>query len=100
MSADPEMIAEFAKVFKDIDPDKPPRPELFGHNRLVRHVFQLEQVMTRVLNALPHSAKIPVPKGPVTAYERWEQQSEDKELNDLFGDILKVSPKSLGMIIE
>ena len=94
------MHAEFDHIFKDIDPDKPPRPELFGHTKLVRQVFQLEQVMTRVLNALPGAAKIPLPKGPVTAYELWEQKSEDKELNALFGDILEISPKSLGMIIE
>ena len=94
------MLAEFEAVFKDVDPDKPPRPELFGHSRLIRHVHQLEQVMTRVLNAMPKSAKIPLPQGPVTAYERWEQKSEDEELDALFGDIFKVDPKALGMIIE
>lgn len=100
MSVDPQMLEEFDEIFSKIDPDKPPRPELFGHTRLIRHVHQVEQVMTKVLNAMPGAAKHPIPQGPVTGYEVWEQRAEDAELGALFGDILKVSPKSLGMIIE
>ncbi|MHA0288267.1 hypothetical protein ACXYX3_17680 [Mycobacterium sp. C3-094] len=100
MSVDDELLAEFNEVFADIDPEKPPRPELFGYSRLIRHVHQLEQVTTRVLAAVTKNPGLPIPQGPVTAYELWEKQSEDKELDSLFGDIFKVDPKALGMIID
>ena len=100
MSADPEMLAEFNDVFADVDPDKPPRPELFGYSRLIRHVHQVEQVQTQILRAVSKNNTIPIPQGPVTAYELWQEQSTDRELDSLFGDIFKANPKALGMIIE
>lgn len=100
MSVDPEMLKEFDQVFAAVDPEKPPRPELFGYSRLIRHVHQLEQVSTQILRAVQKNNNVEVPKGPVTAYELWQQQSEDKELDSLFGDIFKANPKALGMIIE
>jgi hypothetical protein len=100
MSADPVMLEEFGREFAKIDLDDPPRPELFGYTRVVRHLHQVEQALARVERAVSKNPAVPVPKGPVTAYELWEQKAEDSELGSLFGDIFKVDPKALGMIVE
>lgn len=97
MSADPELLKQFEKKFSAIKEDgKPPRPELAGFTRIVRHVHQVEQAVTRLHRAMVKGAQLQVPEGPKSAYERWEEIQEDAELDALFGDIYAAAPKALG----
>lgn len=100
MSENEELLKEFEQDFLKVDPDDPPRPELFGHTKLVRHVHQLEQQIAYLRREITKRNGIPIPKSPMSAYERWSERREDGELDSLLGDIFEASPAAFGMNVN
>ena len=94
MSETPILAAQFEEHFATVDPDKPPRPELVGYSRVIRHLNRVESAVVRLHRSMVNSQAVRMPPEPVTAYERWQEQREDGELSSVFADIFDANPNA------
>lgn len=94
MSTSDVLKAEFNEEFSKVDPEKPPRPDLFGYGRLVRQVQQVEVTLVYLLRVW--RPQFPLPTEPESAYELWQREKEDAGDDMLLADIFNANPKALG----
>lgn len=97
MQADEGLREEWESEFQKINDGQFPRPEAFGYSRVARQIHKVEEITTRLYQVMARNPRFPLPKEPLTAYERWLNAQQDDEFGDLLGDIFKANPKAFGM---